>query len=96
MAKRRNRNPRSTASRPATSTTTRDPRYTWDWFSYPATGDPPRSPGLPGPPAEHRIELARDVRLGFMDNLYLNLMPSRARGHRRLGPDHQLPPFARP
>ncbi len=56
--------------------------YTWDWFSYPATGDPrPFVSAYPAPRLNVNIDRSpRDVRLGFMDNLYLNLMPSKPGG----------------
>jgi len=56
--------------------------YTWDWFSCPATGDPrPFASAYPAPRLNVNIDRSpRDVRLGFMDNLYLNLMPSKPGG----------------
>ena len=51
LAKRRD--PQSTLNGESASNIDNDARYldyTWDWFSYPATGDPARSPAPSRPP----------------------------------------------
>ena len=83
LAKRHD--PQSTLNGESASNIDNDARYldyTWDWFSYPATGDPrPLISAYPAPRLNINIDRSpRDVRLGFMDNLYLNLMPSKPGG----------------
>ena len=79
------RDPQSTLNGESASNIDNDARYldyTWDWFSYPATGDPrPFASAYPAPRLNVNIDRSpRDVRKGFMDNLYLNLMPSKPGG----------------
>jgi hypothetical protein len=81
----KSRDPQSTLNGESASNIDNDARYldyTWDWFSYPATGDTrPFASAYPAPRLNVNIDRSpRDVRLGFMDNLYLNLMPSKPGG----------------
>jgi hypothetical protein len=94
------RDPQSTLNGESASNIDNDAQYldyTWDWFSYPATGDPrPFANAYPAPRLNINIDRSpRDVRLGFMDNLYLNLMPSKPDGTNGSGLIASYPALAR-
>jgi hypothetical protein len=96
----RQRDPQSTLNGESVSNIDNDAHYldyTWDWFDYPATGDPrPFASAYPAPRLNINIDRSpRDVRLGFMDNLYLNVMPSKPEGTNGSGLIKSYPALAR-
>ncbi len=82
LAKRRD--PQSTLNGESASNIDNDALYldyTWDWFSYPATGDVrPFVSAYPAPRLNVNIDRSpRDVRLGLRDNLYSDEFSAPAR-----------------